>query len=471
MSLKGDQNIPKHWEVKELQELLNFVIGGDWGKDESYADENYDFAYCIRGAEIRNWNTEKGNTASLRKIKKTNIEKRKLQDGDILVEISGGGPEQPVGRTVLIDKSVLAYQPDVPKVCTNFLRLIRPGDGINSRFLNYFLTFFYVSGDIVNYQAGSNNLRNLKFPDYVKILIPIPPLSEQQSIVSRIEELFSELDNSVAQLKTAQQQLKTYRQSILKAAFEGKLTEEWRKKYLSSRGPEPSVTIRNFMGQLAAEPEVQYQTKNELPEGWKLVKIEEIINNLDQGWSPKCENHPGKEDEWSVIKTTAVQYGRFNATENKKLPANLIPRKQHELVTGDILITRAGPRVRVGVCCLVKNIRRKLLNCDKVYRIKLNDKLVLNEYFEMLLNSEKYIREIERMKTGISDSGVNLTQKGFLNIHLPLPTIAEQKTITEFIEEKISIGDNLEQNITQSLQQAEALRQSILKQAFEGKLV
>lgn len=96
--------IPKHWEVKKLENLIDVAIGGDWGKDLSHTDELFGLAYCIRGSEMKNWDEEKGSTASLRKVKKSSIENRKLQEGDILVEISGGGPEQPVGRTVLIDK-------------------------------------------------------------------------------------------------------------------------------------------------------------------------------------------------------------------------------------------------------------------------------------------------------------------------------------------------------------------------------
>ncbi len=162
--------LPKDWKWEKLEDALDFVIGGDWGKDESFEDSNYGFAYCIRGSEIKNWEDEKGRTASLRKIKLSNIEKRKLFEGDILVEISGGGPEQPVGRTVLIDKTVLNYKPEIPKICTNFLRLIRPKNYVEGKFLNLYLKLFYYSGEIVKYQGGSNNLRNLKFPDYVKIM-------------------------------------------------------------------------------------------------------------------------------------------------------------------------------------------------------------------------------------------------------------------------------------------------------------
>jgi len=134
---------PKNWNFTPLEQQLEFVIGGDWGKDEKYKDDNYKFAYCIRGSEIKKWDEEKGITASLRKVKKSSLESRKLKVGDILVEISGGGPDQPVGRTVLIDKAALSFKSDIPKICTNFLRLIRPVSEINSTYLNYFLKLFY----------------------------------------------------------------------------------------------------------------------------------------------------------------------------------------------------------------------------------------------------------------------------------------------------------------------------------------
>ena len=254
----------------------------------------------------------------------------------------------------------------------------------------------------------------------------IPPIKIQQDIVSKIEELFSELDKGIEDLKTAQQQLKTYRQSVL----------------------------------------------NLLATNENLMPIEKIIDKLDQGWSPKCENQASDDKtQWAVIKTSAVQQGCFVEIENKILPTNLSPKEQHEIEVGDILITRAGPRVRVGVCCMVKHTRPKLINCDKVYRIKVNKKLILPEYFEYILNTPKYQDEIEKMKSGISDSGLNLTQKVFVQITIPVPPLKEQHQIVQEIESRLSVADKMEESIVQSLQQAESLRQSILKKAFSGELV
>ena len=216
---------------------------------------------------------------------------------------------------------------------------------------------------------------------------------------------------------------------------------------------------------------IKERNLNELPRGWKSYYLEEIIDNLSQGWSPKCYNEPSTNiNEWAVIKTTAVQPGYFLDNENKRLPENLSPRTQHELKQGDLLITRAGPRVRVGICCMVKRTRPNLMNCDKVYRMRANPKLSIPEYIELLLNSTKYSREIELMKTGISDSGLNLTQKQFLQLKIFLPSIEIQEAIVSKIEELFSELDKGIENLRTAQLQLKTYRQSVLKWAFEGKL-
>ena len=288
-----------------------------------------------------------------------------------------------------------------------------------------FLNLYFNSINLSQFVTGSAQPK-LTQANLNKIIVPLPPLPEQQAIVSKIEELLSDLENGKQQLLTAQQQLKIYRQSLLNTI----------------------VSMEN------------------------CKSIESVIEKLDQGWSPKCLNESSTNDnEWAVIKTTAVQHGHFNSSENKILPTNLKPREQHELKIGDILITRAGPRIRVGVCCMVRKTRPNLINCDKVYRIKVKTKMIRPEYFELVLNTPFYQREIEKMKSGISDSGLNLTQAKFLKIEIPIPLLQVQQLIVDEIESKLTVCDKIEETISQSLLQAESLRQSILKKAFEGSLV
>ena len=118
--------LPKTWDSNTLDRLIVYVLGGDWGKNSDYDDPDYVCVRCIRASELRDWESDHGSTAALRKIKKSSLASRELQSGDIVVEVSGGGPDQPVGRTALINSTVLAKNPEHPKICTNFFRLLRP---------------------------------------------------------------------------------------------------------------------------------------------------------------------------------------------------------------------------------------------------------------------------------------------------------------------------------------------------------
>lgn len=260
---------------------------------------------------------------------------------------------------------------------------------------------------------------------FSKIKVKVPSIPEQQRIVSRIEELFSSLDNAVETLQKTKEQLAVYRQAVLESCI--------------GTG--------------------------------KIMTISDCIEDMGQGWSPKCIRTPVLNDEeWAVITTTAVQPMNFLFAENKKLPETLEARPKHELKEGDILITRAGPRSRCGICCMVKKTKRRLMNCDKVYRLVVKKELILPEYLEAVLNSPAFQNEIAFCKTGGNDSGVNLTQDRFINIKIPVPEINDQNRILSDIASRVSMCDSIEQTVNTALAQAEAMRQSILKEAFEGRL-
>ena len=262
----------------------------------------------------------------------------------------------------------------------------------------------------------------------------VPPASEQRRILDVLDELLSDLDAGVAALERVQVKLKHYRASVLKAAVEGALVP-------------------------TAKP-------------YPIRRIGDAIESLGQGWSPKCESQPAADSEtWAIIKTTAIQPLRYLEEHNKTLPATLKSRPRLELAEGDLLITRAGPRTRVGIACLVRRTRPLLMLCDKAYRLRCKKDTLSPAFLEVVLNAPHIVTALDKLKTGINDSGLNLTQDRFSELLVPFPPPDEQQFIVETVDAQLSVIDHLESDLEAKLKSAQALRQSILRHAFTGQLV
>lgn len=322
-----------------------------------------------------------------------------------------------------------------PKIAsTEWIAFPRTAD-LLPQFLKYFLQQNVVRDFLAQNASGvGGSLMRVKASTLADFPFHYPKPREQQQIVAKLEELFSELDKGIENLRQARAQLTVYRQAVLKHAFEGKLIE----------------------GSIKFES--------------KLLKS--LIEGLGQGWSPKCDlNRDPQENEWAIIKTTAVQSMKYLDSEAKPLPAHLQPRPGIEIKAGDMLMTRKGPRARAGVTCYVRNTRSKLMVCDTVYRFRCRKTEVEAEYLELALNSPGVVSEIDNLKSGINDSGVSLTHEKLGGVLISVPDKAAQKAIVDAAQDQFSVIEQLESDISTSLQKAEALRQSILKKAFAGELV
>jgi type I restriction enzyme S subunit len=382
--------------------------------------------------------------------------------------------------------------------------VIRPCDELPPLWLFYFLSSRSYRSEAEHNMTGAVGQRRVPIDFIAQSRIPLPPLAEQQRIVSKIEELFSELDAGEESLWRARRQLGVYRQSLLKQAFEGKLTAQWRAQH-----PGLFESPDQLLARIQAERQQRYQQQlkewekavkewegsgadekrppkpqkmvptdesirvfdSEPLDGWTMLNLSQFVLELGQGWSPKCENREAEDDEWAVIKTTAIQFGHFDPKANKALPRHLSPRRWLGLNSGEIIITRAGPRSRCGVVCRVHSDHPRLMLCDKAYRLVLSESATSPDFVERLLCSPTAMAAIEKLKTGINDSGVNITQSAFLQLALPLPSLPEQEEIVRLLDEQFEVIAQNEREIDAALKRSEALRQSILKKAFTGQLV
>lgn len=302
------------------------------------------------------------------------------------------------------------------------------------------LKYILHSKEFVSYATHktSGDRPRISYEDIEDYPIFLPPLTEQQAIVSKIEELLSDLENGIQQLQTAQQQLKTYRQSLLKWAFEGKLTNN---------------NVKN----------------GELPNGWKLVKLNEICQIV--GGVTKGRDLKGKASiHIPYLRVANVQDGYLNLKEIKTIEALPSDLDKYHLDYGDILYTEGGDKDKLGRGTIWKNEIENCIHQNHIFRARpifenIDSQFIA--YFSQTRMAKNYFFKHGKQTTNLAS--INLTILS--NLPVPLAPIEEQKHIVQELESKLTVCDKFEETITQSLQQAETLRQSILKKAFEGRLV
>ncbi len=281
--------------------------------------------------------------------------------------------------------------------------------------------------------VNPNRLFNLSFP--------IAPLPEQERIVAKIEELFSRLDAGVESLEKAKRSLKLYRQSVLKAAFKGKLTEKFRKTNSSS---------------LTKLVNSKRKDLEEFPDSWDIVPLEHCVNVLDYKRRPINSSERKKRIK---DKPKSELYPYYGATGKVGLIDNYL--FDEELV----LLGEDGAPFLQPFAEKAYLVSGKFWVNNHAHVLKAIDRVMLNKFlcFQLnLVNYQKYVTGTTRFK---------LNQGRMKNIPLILPSIPEQTEIVDEIERRFSIADALEKSIDENLERAEQLRASILKTAFEGNLV
>jgi type I restriction enzyme S subunit len=269
---------------------------------------------------------------------------------------------------------------------------------------------------------------------------PIPPVSEQRRIVTKIEDLFSSLDKGIENLKTAQQQLKVYRQAVLKWAFEGRLTN------------------KNVVD-------------GELPKGWKWSLITDLIEKNKHalkagpfGSSLKKEFYV--KDGYKIYGQEQViidnpYYGNYYVNEEKyeELSSNKVK-------PFDVLISLVGTVGKVLI--LPEDCSKGIIN-PRLIKISLDSNIYLPKFFKYYFESSTVKSFYSSKAQGTTMDVLNLSI--IKTIYFPLCPLPEQNAIVAEIESRLSVCDKIEVTINESLKQAEALRQSILKKAFAGELV
>ena len=214
--------IPEGWEAQSLNNVVDFHIGGGWGKEHEEGD-HLNRGAVIRGTDIPQSRYMDVSGCPVRFHKESNIRSRRLQDKDIVFEVSGGSKDQSVGRAVLVSSRLLGCFEDYV-ICASFCKLIRPcQDRIVSSLFFAYLTDSYSNGVIGQYEVQSTGIKNFKFASFLdREYIVLPPSNIQEQFDSQFQALQSQIEV----LGKKKSNLRVTRNLLLQKLISGKLDVE-----------------------------------------------------------------------------------------------------------------------------------------------------------------------------------------------------------------------------------------------------
>lgn len=469
--------LPKGWAKATISEMISadgVFVDGDWieSKDQ---DQNGDVR-LIQLADIGDGEFRDKSSRFLTLKRANEIGCTFLLEGDILV----ARMPDPIGRACLFplkgeNKFVTAVD----------VAIIRTGkDSINNKLLNYFINSPIIRNKIEALQSGTTRKR-ISRGNLSLIEFPVPPLNEQNRIVEKLDELLSELEKGKEQLQTALAQLKIYRQSILKHAFEGKLSEEWRRSQENLKTPEELVAeIKAYRKQQYEEQLKEYKAGTtkvkpkepkeiipvttaeikdlpELPLGWTYVKVSSL-GEIETGTTPSKDKPEYYGDKYPFYKPTELEAG-YNVRKAKEYLSESGIKQARFLPENSILVTSIGATIGKTGIIRVAGASNQQINAIIPHKI-FNPNFI---YFQAI--GQHFQDQIQ--SNAVATTLPILNKSKFEKLVFAICSLDEQNFIVDDIKFKFSNTEKTEEIIIQNIAVSHTLKQSLLQKAFEGKLV
>ena len=466
-----EQQLPEGWKIERLGDI---AISEKGKKPKNQSSKKTD-KFCYPYVDIEAF--EKGIIKSY-----TDGVKCVLCDEDDFLMVWDGSRSGLVGKGI---KGALG---------STLVRISLPN--INNLYAYYFLLSKYKE---INTRAKGSGTPHVD-PDLLwNYAFPIPPnLETQQAIVNKIESLFDEIDEGIGRLKTAAQQIQQYRQSLLKNAFNGELTKEWRSKHAdtlpsknellaqiqTAREQHHAQQLADWQaavsqweqngkeGKKPSKPKAPTQAVKfeenvaDLPSGWGVVKLDKIVKYITDGdhqAPPKSSNGipfitisniDKKDFSINFFDTFFVNEDYYNQISELRKPKK-----------GDILYTVTGS---FGIPVMV-DFDKKFCFQRHIGLISPLEQISAQRWLFYILQSPQVFKQAEQLSTGTAQKTVALSS--LRNFEIPYCSLAEQTQIVAILESKLTACDQLAAELAKQLKQAELLKQAVLKAAFSGSLL
>lgn len=312
-----------------------------------------------------------------------------------------------------------------------------PNAALNDKYLYRLMVSSYVVDGLNKHMKGDNS-PSIRKDDIENYHFPLPPLSEQQRIVERIEELFAKLDEAKERLQEVADSFAVRKAAILHKAFTGELTKQWR---LENGVSDESWEESNLGSFIACGPQNGlYKPKSSYGDGIRIIRIDAFYD--------------GVIEQWDELK-------RLRLDENEI--------ECYSLNLNDILINRVNSMQYLGKSALVRELKDICVFESNIMRLSVDESRIYPEFLISFLNSQMGLNELRKnAKQAVNQASIN--QQDIKNVIINLPALSEQHEIVRLIDELLAREHKAQQATEQALASIDLMKKSILARAFRGEL-
>jgi type I restriction enzyme S subunit len=428
--------IPEHWEVKRLKWVVSQIGSGKTPKGGGQIYRNSGVIF-LRSQNIHFDGLRLEDVVYIDDVIDKEMASTRVRPQDVLLNITGAS----LGRCSIVPS-------DFPAANVNqHVCIIRPiHKSIQPSFLLSAIASNTIQAQIFSSENGTSR-EGLTFSQIANLVLAVPSnLSEQQAIASFLDRETAKIDALIAKKERLIELLQEKRTAIISHAL--------------TKGLDPTVPLRDS----------GVEWLGEVPAHWKVLSVRRLAGMIEQGWSPVAEDRLASEDEWGVIKLSAVNQGLFRPEEHKTLPEDMEADKRYEIKAGDFLLTRANTPNLVGDVCVVSNTRPHLMLSDLVYRVFVDDNRVSRKYlcYWFLCRAGRY--QITRDARGSSLSMVKVSQNSIRSWLVALPPFLEQQAIASYLDHETAKIDALIAKIREGIEKLKEYRTGLISAAVTGKI-
>ncbi len=315
---------------------------------------------------------------------------------------------------------------------------------VSPSYLNYLLRAYDLSKAF--YSMGGGLRQSMKFSDLKRLPVLLPSPAEQAAIVSFLDRETGKIDALVDEQKRLIDLLKEKRQAVISHAV--------------TKGLNPDAPMKPS----------GVEWLGEVPEHWTAIAFRHLLERIEQGWSPECENREASFEEWGVLKAGCANGGAFRESENKALPEDLSPLPELEVRPGDVVMSRAnGSAENVGAAAFVRSVRPRLMLSDKIFRLHPSRRIAA-EYLALMLGSLPLRYQVERSISGAEGLANNLPQSALRAFWTVVPPLVEQDQIVAYAEAAVARMNTLIADAELARGLLMERRASLISAAVTGKI-